>query len=253
MEPVVSLRDAGVRFRVKRRGRRGRGVPQLFARRRESFWGIRNLSLDVQAGELVGIIGPNGSGKTTLLRTIAGIYAVDEGTATVRGRAGPMLSMSAGLEPALNGWENAELSSVLLGATRAEARARVASIGEFAELGRFLEAPVRVYSAGMKARLGLGILLLSEPDVVVLDEVISVVDQEFRERTDEHIRGLVEAGKTVVIASHEVETLAAVATRMVRLGGGRVVEEGDPKRVAERFLAEQDQAAHEERRPLRKW
>jgi ABC-type polysaccharide/polyol phosphate transport system ATPase subunit len=252
-EPVIALSDVGVRFRVRRRGRRGKGIPMIFFRRRKPFWGIRELSLEVRRGELLGIIGPNGAGKSTLLRTMAGIYQADEGEARIEGRVAPMLSASAGLEPSLSGWENVELSCVLLGRTRAEAAGLATRVGEFAELGRFLDAPVRVYSSGMKARLGLAITLLCEPDILILDEVFSTADREMRERADAQIKDFLASGRTVVMASHEIGVISKAATRLIRLEGGTVVDDGPPGEVAKRYLADQDRAAHEQARPLRSW
>jgi homopolymeric O-antigen transport system ATP-binding protein len=235
-EPAISLDDVGIRFRVPRRGRRGKGIPRLFGRRRSKFWGIRHISLDVARGEVLGLIGPNGSGKSTLLRTVSGIYRPDEGTATVRGRVGPLLSAGAGLEAGLTGWENVELSGVLLGLTRKQAAAIAQVVAEFADIGEFMDAAVRVYSAGMKARLGFAIAVHSEPEILALDEVLSVGDQEFRERSAAKIREFIDAGKTVVVASHEVETIAGMCGRFVRLERGRVVDQGPPAEVGKRYL-----------------
>jgi ABC-type polysaccharide/polyol phosphate transport system ATPase subunit len=236
MVPAISLRDVGIRFRVPRRGGRGRGIPRLVGRRRSKFWGIRHVTLDVARGEVVGLIGPNGSGKSTLLRTVSGIYRPDEGEAVVRGRVGPLLSPAAGLEPGLTGWENIELSGVLVGMTRAEARAASGAIAEFADIAEFMDAAVRVYSAGMKARLGFSIVVHANPDVLALDEVLAVGDQEFRDRSAAKIREFIESERTVIVASHEVESIAGICDRLVRLEHGSVVEDGAPKTVAKQYL-----------------
>jgi ABC-type polysaccharide/polyol phosphate transport system ATPase subunit len=236
MEPAVSLRDVGIRFRVPRRGGRGRGIPRLFGRRSSKFWGIRHVTFDIARGEVVGLIGPNGSGKSTLLRTVSGIYRPDEGQAIVRGRVGPLLSPAAGLEFGLTGWENIELSGVLVGMTRAEARAASGAIAEFADIAEFMDAPVRVYSAGMKARLGFSIVVHANPEILALDEVLAVGDQEFRDRSGAKIREFIESDRTVIVASHEVESIAELCDRLVRLERGTVVDEGAPKKVARRYL-----------------
>jgi ABC-type polysaccharide/polyol phosphate transport system ATPase subunit len=236
MDAAISLRDVGIRFRVPRRGRRGRGIPRLIGRRRSKFWGIRHVTFDVGHGEVLGLIGPNGSGKSTLLRTVSGIYRPDEGEAVISGRVGPLLSGAAGLEGSLTGWENIELSAVLLGLTRAQAKAIAQRVAEFAEIPDFMDAPVRVYSGGMKARLGFAIAAHTDPEILALDEVISVGDQEFRERSAAKIREFISRGKTVVVASHEVDTIADLCGRFVRLERGRVVDDGPPARVAKRYL-----------------
>ena len=238
MDAAISLRDVGIRFKVPRRGKRGKGIPRILGSRRAAFWGIRHISLDIAHGEVVGLIGPNGSGKSTLLRTVAGIYRPDEGEALVNGRVGPLLSAGAGLEAGLTGWENIELSGVLLGLTRKQARTIAPAVAEFADIKDFMDAAVRVYSAGMKARLGFAIAVHADPDILALDEVLSVGDQEFRDRSAAKIREFITSDKTVIVASHEVETIADMCGRFVRLEKGRVVDEGPPDRVGERYLAD---------------
>lgn len=237
-DPAIRLEDVGIRFRVPRRGRRGRGIPRLVGRGRRAFWGIRHIGLEIPHGQVVGLIGPNGSGKSTLLRTVAGIYRPDEGVATVDGRVGPLLSAGAGLQPGLTGWENVELSGVLLGLTRKQTSAIMNDVAEFADILEFMDAPVRVYSAGMKARLGFSVAVHTDPDILALDEVLSVGDQEFRERSAAKIREFIRSDKTVIVASHEVETVAELCQRFVRLERGRVVDDGLPGEVAERYLAD---------------
>ncbi len=236
MASAIALRDVGIRFKVPRRGRGGRGIPRLLGRRRSRFWGIRHISFEVGHGEVVGLIGPNGSGKSTLLRTVSGIYTPSEGQAIVGGRVGPLLSAAAGLEPGLTGWENIELSGVLLGLTRAQAKQIMQPVAEFAEILEFMDAPVRVYSAGMKARLGFAIAVHTDPDILALDEVIAVGDQEFRDRSAAKIREFISAGKTVIVTSHEVDKIADLCSRFVRLERGRMVDDGPPERVAKKYL-----------------
>lgn len=249
MEPAVSVRDAGIRFTVPRRGsHRKRRAPRLFRRSRWELWGLRNVTLDVAHGEVLGVVGANGSGKTTLLRTISGIYRPDEGIVAIRGTVSPVLSLTGGLELPLSGWENVQLSAVLLGLTHRRAQAITAQVAEFAGLERFMDAPVRVYSQGMRARLGFAVALFTDPDILVLDEVMEVGDEDFRARSREKIQEIIDQDRTVVVASHEVESAAALCDRMVRLEQGRIVDEGEPDRVAASYLA----SAHErERQPAR--
>ena len=235
MEPVISLRDVGIRFRVARHTHVGR-TPKLFGSRKSLFWGLRETSLEVARGEAVGLIGPSGAGKTTLLRTVAGVYVPDEGTVEVRGRVGTLLSLSAGLIPQLSGWENIALGGVLLGLTRARTREVMPRIAEFSGLGRFLEATVHTYSEGMKARLGFSIAAFTDPDVLVLDEVLAVGDEEFRERSFGVLEEFVRTGRPVLAASHELDRLAKLCTRFVRMDRGRIVETGDPETVVRHYL-----------------
>jgi ABC-type polysaccharide/polyol phosphate transport system ATPase subunit len=237
METLASMSGVGVRFRLPRRSRMG-VTPRLITNRRSSFWGIRDVTLTVESGAVIGLIGPNGAGKTTLLRTLGGIYRPTEGAVTVSGRVGPLLAPSAGLVPSLSGWENIALSAVLLGRTRREASSIAPRVAEFAGLGDFLDSPVRTYSSGMKARLGFSVALFAKPTLLLLDEVLAVGDQEFREKSSEAISEVARGGGGVVAASHDVERLAMSCAHLVRLEGGRVVEAGDTERVAESYLSD---------------
>jgi lipopolysaccharide transport system ATP-binding protein len=235
-DPAVSLRGVGVRFSVPRRTRLGR-TPRLLGGSRWTMWGLRDVTLELRPGEVVGVIGANGSGKTTLLRAVAGVYRPDEGEVTVRGRIGPVLSITGGMETSLSGWENVLVSGVLLGLSRARARAIVPDVAEFAGLGEFMDAPVRVYSAGMRARLGFAIAMFCDPDVFLLDEVLAVGDRDFKARSEAKMREMIAGHRTVLMASHQVETVVELAHRLVRLEEGRVVEVGEPDAVARSYLA----------------
>ena len=228
---VISLTDAGVRFKMKRRARRKLSAPTLGVRKDTRYWGLRNVDLHVEPGEIVGVVGLNGSGKTTLLRLISGIFLPDEGSATTLGRIAPLLSPTAGLRARLTGWENIELSLVLLGTTAEQARSLTESVGDFSGLGDFLDAPVRTYSEGMKARLGFAAAVLCEPDVLVLDEVIDVGDKDFRSKSRKEIKDLHERGVTIVVASHELDDLVDLCTRAVHVKSGSLVDDGDPRDV----------------------
>jgi ABC-type polysaccharide/polyol phosphate transport system ATPase subunit len=217
----IRLVDAGVRFEMP-----GSAEP---------FWGIRGVNLDVQEGEVLGVIGPNGAGKSTLLRLIAGIYPPDEGRRFVTGRVAPLLSFSAGLKPDLTGWDNIDLSGVLLGLPRRVVAERKRAIAEFSGLGRFVDQKARTYSTGMRARLGFAIAVHVDADIFVLDEVLSVGDKAFREHGEEKMNELISSGKTFVIASHRLEQLADICDRLIYLENGRVVAAGPAPETIARY------------------
>jgi ABC-type polysaccharide/polyol phosphate transport system ATPase subunit len=235
VDPPVSLRDVGVRFRVPRRSRLGK-APRLIGAGKWTLWGLDGVTLDVAEGEVLGLVGPNGAGKSTLLRVVAGIYRPDRGTIRVRGRVTPLLTPTAGLSPALSGWENIELGCSLLGMARRALPELAPRIGDFTGLGDFLDTPIRTYSSGMRARLGFALVAFSEPDVMVVDEVMGAGDEEFRERSQAKIRELIGAGSTVLMASHVLPTLTELCDRLVRLERGRIVDDGDPGAVADRYV-----------------
>jgi ABC-type polysaccharide/polyol phosphate transport system ATPase subunit len=234
MAPVISLQDVGIRFTAPRHSRAGR-TPRLFAVRRSVLWGIRHVTLEVQEGEVLGLIGPNGAGKTTLLRTVGGIYSPDEGRTQVRGRVGALLSVTGGLMPQLSGWENIALLGILMGLSRQRLRAVTPKIAEFSGLGDFLDAEVRTYSAGMKARLGFSVAAFVDPDVLLIDEVLAVGDQEFRDRSTTVMNEFANSGRSILIASHDLDRMTAMCSRVVRMERGAVAEVGDPQSVTAHY------------------
>ena len=250
MDPAISLRDVGVFFHLPRQGRYG-PIPRMFGTDRV-LWGIDGIDLDVARGQVVGLIGPNGAGKTTLLRTVAGVFPPDRGTVDVRGRITPLLSFSAGLKPGLTGWQNIRLASVLLGDRPRAAKARAEAVAALAGIGDFINAPARTYSAGMRARLGFAICVSAAPDVLLVDEAITVGDETFQTRSKQRIKELVASGTTVVMASHNLAPLAEQCDALVRLDRGRIVDRGAPLEVIERYRTSiSDQEGDPELEPSR--
>ncbi|MFN2390144.1 MAG: ABC transporter ATP-binding protein [Actinomycetota bacterium] len=235
MVPAVTLENVGIRYRVPRisRGGRKRRLTRGF---RSRTWGVRHVTWSASTGEAVGLIGPNGAGKTTLLRTIAGVYTPDEGRLESTGRVASLLAEGGGLLPHLSGWENIIVSAVVMGATREQARELRSSIADYSQLADWLDADVRTFSSGMKARLAFAVAVAVDPDILVLDEVITVGDQEFRERSAATLLDFVNRGKTVIVSSHNVRTLSETCNRLVRMERGRVMDQGDPVVVMERYL-----------------
>lgn len=235
MASAISIDDVGIRFRMWRRNRRLSKAHQPGGDPWR-LWGLRHASFEVQQGECVGIIGPNGAGKSTLLRVIAGVYTPDEGRVVIRGRVAPLLSPVAGLLPGLDGWNNLELAGSLLGLSRRRTLELMPAMAEFSGLDEFLGAPVRTYSAGMKARLGFAAAIHCEPDILLLDEIMAVGDKDFRAKSNEKILEFRDSGCTTVIASHEVEKLAEIVSRLIVVDKGTIVDDGPPGEILERYL-----------------
>jgi ABC-type polysaccharide/polyol phosphate transport system ATPase subunit len=169
---------------------------------------------------------------------VAGVYDPDEGSVEVKGTVGALLSSTAGLVGQLSGWENILLCSVLQGSSIEQAKEQREGIARFSGLDEWIHAPVRTYSSGMKARLGFSIVASVEPDVLLLDEVMTVGDQDFKKRSGERIRDLLERGSAVLITSHNLTTLPEVCDHLVRLEKGRVVDSGEPGPVIEAYIAD---------------
>jgi lipopolysaccharide transport system ATP-binding protein len=203
--------------------------------RREPFWALRDVSLDLFHGESLAVIGRNGAGKTTLLRLIAGIIAPDRGTIESRGLSATMLSLQLGFLPHLTGRENAMLSAMLMGCARRRAESLMPAIFEFSELGEFFDRPIRTYSSGMKARLGFSVAFQIDPDVLLIDEVMAVGDAGFFEKSTAVMREKLQSNKTIVMATHSAERVRKFCNRAVWIERGVTRAEGDAREVMDRY------------------
>jgi ABC-type polysaccharide/polyol phosphate transport system ATPase subunit len=185
----------------------------------------------VKKGEILGIIGKNGSGKSTLLRVMSGIYQPDEGKAMASGPVNLLSNVRIGFNGNLSGRENAYLYGSILGHSRQTMDALMQSIIEFAELESFIDQPLRTYSSGMQARLGLSVASAVQPEILLIDEVLAVGDEGFKDRSRERIKAMVQDAATVVIVSHNLNYQKQVCDRMLLMEGGEVVSEGTPDEV----------------------
>jgi ABC-2 type transport system ATP-binding protein len=200
-----------------------------------AFWALRGVSLAVAPGETVGIIGANGSGKSTLLKVVAGILRPDRGAIQVSGRAIPLLELGVGFSPDLSGRENIFLNAAIMGVGRTETRRYFDAIVAFSELERFLDVPVRHYSSGMYVRLGFAIAVTLPAEILLLDEVLAVGDERFREKSAARLRELQRAGRTIVLVSHDLPQVEAFCRRACLLDQGLVVAEGPCAPVIRRY------------------
>jgi ABC-type polysaccharide/polyol phosphate transport system ATPase subunit len=197
---------------------------------------LDGLDLVVRAGESVGIIGTNGSGKSTLLKLITGIIRPSSGAIAVDGRISPLLELGAGFHPEFSGRDNAYLNGAILGMGRKEMAARLEAIAEFAEIGEFLDQPVKTYSSGMYMRLAFAVAIHVDPDLLLVDEVLAVGDEAFREKCLAWLAGFRAAGNTLVFVSHDAGAVRAVSDRVVWLDRGRKRLDGDPDEVLAAYL-----------------
>jgi ABC-type polysaccharide/polyol phosphate transport system ATPase subunit len=202
---------------------------------RRPFWAIREVDLVVEPGETFGLIGPNGAGKTTLLRIVAGIFPPSTGTVRVRGRMAPLLALGTGFHEELTGRENIYLAAALLGFGTRQIRAVEDAIIEFSELGDFIDAPTKTYSAGMQMRLGFSIVAQLTPDVFLLDEVLAVGDRHFQEKCLDYFARHRTAGRTFLVSTHDLAFVEERCDRAALLLGGRLVAVGSPKDVTRRY------------------
>lgn len=199
----------------------------------DSFLALDDVDLTVHAGETVGLIGFNGSGKSTLLKTISGVLFPDHGRVMVRGRVAGLIEVGAGFHPDLSGRENVYLNGAILGMTREQVDETFDDIVAFSEIEQFIDTDVKYYSSGMFLRLAFAVAVHTEPDIFLVDEILSVGDEPFQRKCLDRIRQLQAAGRTMVIVSHELDMLQTLCSRIVVLQKGRVVFDGDPQRAVE--------------------
>jgi lipopolysaccharide transport system ATP-binding protein len=198
---------------------------------REKSWAIRDISFEVNTGETLGIIGRNGAGKSTLLRVLADLLAPDEGQVTRNVKTASLLTLNLGFMPHLSGRDNAIVSGMLMGLSRKEAIANLEEVISFSELGDAIDDPFRTYSSGMRARLGFGIALTSDPDIILVDEVLGVGDMEFRQKSTRKMKEKMQSDKTVVLVSHSESLVREICDRVVWIENGSVIASGEVEGV----------------------
>ena len=235
----IRIRDAGVCYRLYREkvSTLKEAVVNRFRHLRsaEMFWAVRHVSLDIEPGEAIALVGHNGSGKSTLLKTIAGVLAPDEGEVLVQGRISPMIELGAGFDPELSGRDNIFLNGALLGFSRRQMEGKFDRIVAFSELGDFIDMPIKNYSSGMYARLGFAIAQDVEPDILIVDEVLAVGDERFQEKCKARIRDFRAAGITFCFVSHNYEAARELCPRAAVLHHGRLAFDGPIVQAWERY------------------
>jgi homopolymeric O-antigen transport system ATP-binding protein len=226
----IHIRDAGVSYRLYREkvSTLKEAVVNRFRHLRssETFWALRRVTLSIEPGESIALVGHNGSGKSTLLKTIAGVLMPSEGEVLVQGRISPMIELGAGFDPELSGRDNIYLNGALLGFSRKQMEGKFDRIVAFSELGDFIDMPIKNYSSGMYARLGFAIAQDVEPDILIVDEVLAVGDERFQEKCKARIRDFRTAGITFCFVSHNYEAARELCPRAVVLHHGRLAFDG---------------------------
>jgi lipopolysaccharide transport system ATP-binding protein len=195
--------------------------------RKSEFWALHDINFTIKRGEAVGIIGVNGAGKSTLLRLITGIFPPDRGSITYRGKIGSLIAVGAGFHPHMTGRENIYLNATILGMTKEEIDSNYDSIIEFADIGEFLDAPVSNYSSGMRVRLGFAIAVHSQPDILLVDEILSVGDLGFRNKSLRRMAQFRQQANALLFVSHDIEQIRLLCSRVIIMSGGEVVFDGD--------------------------
>ena len=252
-EDAINVRGLGVEYNL--RLTRKTTMHQSFIRilKRPDgptrFWALRDVTFRVEHGESLAVIGPNGAGKSTLLQVLAGIITPSEGTINVRGQVSSLLTLGAGFDQDLSGRDNILLAGAFLGMDHRDMMDRLDGIISFADIGQFIDAPIKTYSSGMRARLGFSIATAVDPDVLLLDEVLGTGDQTFRAKSQARVMELVKAAKGIVLVTHDMHWVTEFCNKAMLLEHGRIVAEGDPAEVVQ-IHQERSQRAQAERAAL---
>lgn len=204
--------------------------------RKDEFWAVNDVSFELKRGETLGLIGSNGSGKTSLLKMLNGIFWPDKGEITIRGRVGALIAVGAGFHPVLTGRENIYVNGAILGMTKRELDKQFDAIVDFADIGDFLDTPVKYYSSGMFVRLGFAVAVHCEPDILLIDEVLAVGDASFRGKCYNKIADL-EKGCAIILVSHDMGAIARVCDRCLFINKGITMADGAPSKVIQTYYA----------------
>lgn len=228
--PLIETRDLAIWFRKEQKPdslRQRLALSALPGRRnangRRLHWALQEVTLELYEGETVGIVGPNGAGKSTLCQVLAGILGPDRGSIDIHGRVTALMSIGAGFQLDLTGRKNVVLYGAYLGLSRPAIEAKMDEIVEFAELGDFIDEPIRHYSSGMRARLAFSTAAAIEPEILILDEIFAVGDADFKRRCEAKMRDIMGKTKLIVIASHQRALLQRICSKFIKLEEGKIV------------------------------
>lgn len=233
---ALSVKDLHIRYHALKPVSIKNSIIKPKRIKKDFFHAVKGVSLEVPKGQIVGIVGKNGSGKSTLLRAIAGVFSPDEGSIDLYGNSVSLLSIGVGFQSMLTGYQNIFLSGLLLGFTEEQIRSKVKEIIEFSELGRFIYKPVKTYSSGMYSKLAFSITAILETDILLIDEVLSVGDAAFKQKSYNRMRTLIDdENRTVVIVSHSNKTLLDLCDTIIWMHNGKIRMNGDPTEVIDSY------------------
>lgn len=205
----------------------------------EDFWALKNVNFHINKGEVVGLIGSNGAGKSTLLKVVSGVMKPTSGKVTVNGVISPMIELGAGFDANLTARENIYLNGAILGYSKQFLDDKFNEIVDFSELRDFLDVPVKNFSSGMTAKLAFSIATIVNPEILIVDEILSVGDLKFQEKSKKKMMEMIKGGTTVLYVSHSMQSIEDLCTKVVWLEHGEVIKMGDTKKICEEYYKEQ--------------
>ncbi len=235
---AIEVKDLVISYQNLKKTSIKKTLLHLKRQKPDRFVAVKGISFYVREGEILGIIGKNGSGKSTTLNALAGIFSPDSGSIDLNGHSISLLSIGVGFIREMTGRENITLSGMLLGFTEEQVKAKEQEIIDFAEIGEFIDMPVRTYSSGMYSKLAFSITAILETDIMLIDEVLSVGDQKFKKKSYEKMRNLISnKDRTVVIVSHSIDTLKQLCDTVMWMHEGTIKRIGDPKEVLDEYVS----------------
>lgn len=237
--PIVSVKNISLKFKMEQN--RANSLKEFCVRwlkrdlKSEDFWALTDVSFDVEKGDVIGIIGHNGAGKSTLLKVISGIMKPTKGTIEAHGNIVPMLELGSGFDMELSGRENIYLNGAILGYSEEFLNEKYDEIVAFSELGNFIEAPLRTYSSGMLARLAFSVACIVEPEILIVDEILSVGDADFQEKSRARMMDLMTGGTTVFFVSHSLKQIREMCNKVVWLEHGKIQAVGKTEEICDKY------------------
>lgn len=238
-DPIIEVNDVSVMFRLYRE--RVDGIKEFVIKKiknqisYDEFWALKEIQFDVGRGEAIGLVGRNGSGKSTLLKTIAGVLKPTKGNVVIKGTVAPMIELGAGFDTELTAAENVFLNGAILGYPREMLEENMEKIIEFSELGDFMDVPIKNFSSGMFARLGFAVATIYTPDILIVDEILSVGDWQFQEKCQRRIHEMLEQGTTLLFVSHSMEQVKSICNRAILINHGEMLMDDSVDKVWERY------------------
>lgn len=235
---IIEINKVSKRFKLFN-NRKDQALEAIFPfihRKHKNFFAIRDFSLEVREGDILGVIGRNGSGKSTLMKLVAGVIQPTTGSVAVKGNLVPLLELGSGFHREFTGYENIYFYTAVLGYPKKKVLEKTKEIIEFADIGDFIHQPLKNYSSGMKARLAFSVSVNIDPDILILDEVLSVGDSVFKEKSYDKIKEFFDNGKTILYVSHSMESIKKLCNRAILIDRGKLIMDGDPEQVIEKYL-----------------
>ena len=210
-------------------------TPKKKKKKKEYFWALRDIDFTIEKGDVVGIIGSNGAGKSTLLKVVSGVYKPTTGTVTVDGKISPMIELGAGFDSELTARENIFLNGAILGYSKEFILEKFDAIVEFSELKDFLDVPIKNFSSGMVAKLAFSISTIVEPEILIVDEILSVGDIKFQEKSKNKMMSMIKGGTTVLYVSHSIDSIKELCSKVIWLDHGKIVKIGNAKEICDEY------------------